>query len=145
MRLNDGGLAIDDQAQERRDPAVTARMIGETSFAFRDRAMTMAEREMNEGTTLSSALERGAANVSGLARTRLNDSIKRLNAARTEFAKAISRGRASNENRWDDNREELVERYNDYVKAQEEALEVAHKAGATVDEPGRLPAPPVLR
>lgn len=117
-----------------RDSRTTARMIGETSFAYRDRAMTMAERELSAGNSLSSSILRGSVNLSGAARTRVDDSVARANAARTELSKAISRARSANEERWEPSRAEVVNRYEDYVKALEEARTAATEGGVRLPD-----------
>lgn len=133
LRNNDGTLSDGRQAAAARDAETTARMIGEASFAYRDRAMSMAESELSSGGQLASSIERGSVNVSGAPRLKLNDSIKRVNEARNEYAKAISRARSANETRWNDSREEVVESYNAYRKALDEAREAAVEGGARLD------------
>lgn len=141
-----GGLPSDGAAsgvgstsganEAKRDSRTTARMIGETSFAFRDRAMTMAERELASGNALGSSILRGSANLSGAARTRVDDGVARANAARTELSKAISRARSANEDRWEPSRAEVVERYEAYVKALEEARAAAVEGGISLPDAG---------
>jgi|GEM_PF-3971089 hypothetical protein len=131
--------------ETRRDSRTTARMIGETSFAYRDRAMTMVERELAAGNALGSSILRGSSALSGAARTRVDDSVARANAARTELSKAISRARSANEGRWESSRSEVVKRYEDYVKALESAREAAIEGGVRLqDDAGTsatIPAP----
>ena len=129
----------------RRDSRTTARMIGETSFAYRDRAMEMVDDELSSGGALGSSILRGAEGLSGAARTRVNDSITRANEARTELSKAVSRARSANESRWDSSRSEVVERYQAYVKALEDARAAAVESGVQLADPAgtsaTIPAP----
>jgi hypothetical protein len=130
------------QANPPRDTQTTARMLGEASFVYRDRAMAMAERELNDGQALGSAIIRNSELLSGEARTQLNDRIIRMNEARTQFAQAISSARAANEPRWEELRRDVVDRYNAYMSAIEEARAAAIRGGQQSQEPGRLlPAP----
>lgn len=123
-----------------RDSRTTARMIGETSFAYRDRAMQMVEGELSGGTALGSSILQGTESLSGTARTRVNDSMTRANEARTELAKAISRARSANESRWNESRSEVAERYEAYSKALEDARAAAVEAG--IQLPGGIATTP---
>lgn len=129
-----GGRAPNDATSPARDSRTTARMIGETSFVYRDRAMTLAERELSEGSSLSSSILRGSETLSGAARTRVNDSVTKANEARTELAKAISRARSANSSRWESSREDVVERYEAYSKALEEARAAATEGGVKLED-----------
>lgn len=126
--------SVPDTTTTARDTRTTARMIGETSFAYRDRAMQMVERELSSGGSLSSSILRGSEALSGAARTRVNDSVTRANEARTELAKAISRARAANENRWESTRSDVVKRYEAYMKALDEARAAATAGGVQLQD-----------
>jgi hypothetical protein len=130
-----------DSGAVQRDSQTTARMIGETSFAYRDRAMQMVEGELSTGSALGSSILQGTESLSGTARTRVNDSMTRANEARTELAKAISRARSANESRWNDSRSEVAERYEAYSKALEDARAAAVEAGIQLPDASATTAP----
>ena len=126
-------------AAPQRDSRTTVRMIGETSFAYRDRAMQMVEGELASGGALGSSILRGTGGLSGPARIRLNESMTDANEARTELAKAISRARSSNESRWNASRSEVAERYEAYAKALENARAAAVEAGIQLPDQAVAP------
>jgi hypothetical protein len=139
----DGGT---DAGAAQRDVRTTVRMIGETSFAYRDRAMAMVEGELSAGGSLGSSILRGVESLSGTARTRVDDNMTRVNEARTELAKAISRARSANESRWNASRSEVAERYEAYAKALADAREAAVEAGVQLPEaPAATPTTPAPR
>jgi hypothetical protein len=85
--------------------------------------------ELSTGGALGSSILQGTEKLSGASRTRVNESMTRANEARTELSKAISRARSANESRWDTSRSEVVERYETYAKALEDARVTAVEAG----------------
>jgi hypothetical protein len=121
------------EAAPRRDAEATARRIGETEFAGRERAMGLVDAELAEGDARSAQIQRAAARLSGVARTRAEAGLRRVNEARAELAKSISRARLVNGARWEGSRAEVVERYEEYVAAVEEA----RGAAGVVEEAAR--------
>jgi hypothetical protein len=77
---------------------------------------------------------RARKSFSDASRTRGNERIIRANEARTELSKAILRARSANESHWDTSRSEVVERYEAYAKALEDARAAAVEAGVQLPD-----------
>lgn len=131
-----------DSSEPARGADTVARMVGETSFAYRDRAVSLLERELAAADVRGAAIRRGASGLSGAARIETDEAVRRINEARAELAKAISRARAADEARWTGSRREAGERLVALAAALEAAGATAIEGGARLRPASAAAAPP---
>lgn len=131
-----------DSVEPARGADTVARMVGETSFAYRDRAVALLERELAAADARCAAIRRGATGLSGAARIETDEAVRRVNEARAELAKAISRARSANEERWTESRREAAERLVALAAALETAAKSALEGGARLRPASAGAAPP---
>ena len=107
--------------------------IAATGFASRDQAIGIAERGANEGRTIAGAIESSASRLQTDARADVEKAMRKADQARDRLNQAIERGRNSTEGRWDNAREDLSDRYEQYANALEKARDTAVGNGARLD------------
>lgn len=103
--------------------------IESTEFENRDLAITMAESGVTEGKQIVLALRTNGATTTPEARKDLDKAIRKVEQAEQKLNGAITGSRNATQARWDDAREELADRYEDYAEALEDAREVAVDGG----------------
>ncbi len=104
-----------------------------TAFAARDQALNIAERGANEGRMIAGAIESGASRLEAEARSDVEKAMVKANQARDRLNQAIERGRNATERRWDNARDELAERYEEFADSLEKARDTAVEKGARLD------------
>lgn len=107
--------------------------IEAADFAAREQALSIAERGASEGRTIAGAIENGSGGLQVEARNDLDKAMRKADQARGRLNQAIERGRNSTEGRWDNAREELSTRYEQYANALEKARDTAVGNGARLE------------
>lgn len=121
-------LNRDNAVAMRLNTTTTTRDIESAEFVNHERAINMAEAGVNQGKQIVLALRTGTT-ADTEARKDVDQAIRKVEQAERELNGAITDGRAATASRWDDAREELAERYEDYADALEDAREVAVDGG----------------
>ncbi len=117
-------LNRDNAVAMRLNTRTTTRDIESAEFANRDRAINMAESGMSQGKQIVLALRTGTTTDAD-GRKDIDKAIREVEQAERELNGAITESRGATAARWDNAREELAERYEEYAEALEDAHAVA--------------------
>lgn len=117
----------------RLDPHAATNAIEATDYASREQAIAIAERGSAEGRMIAGAIENSSARLEASARADVEKAARKAEEARTRLEQAIQHGRDSTERRWDNARENISERYQQFSNALEKARETAVEKGARLE------------
>lgn len=126
-------------AETRLDVAATTQNLRTSTLSTRDEPLRLAERSSLAGQTYLGMIERRSIALQGDSRQKVGDALRDARAARLELDKAISRARAANSARWDDAREDVIKRYENYSQALATAREAAVEGGTRFETPRQAP------
>lgn len=103
------------------DPA--ALELSRSTFDNREKVLALLERNAALRTDIIDTIKVGTAELTGDARTRANDAVRRINEAGAELETTITSARTASEFTWDDIRAELTRTYSAYTTAVREGLQ----------------------
>ncbi len=98
-------------------------------YEVRDSAVAFAREGRERGQAIAEAVKTRSADLRESAQQRVEKAMDNVDKARDRLDSAITKAGDATENRWDNAREELAERYEQFAEALDEARETALKAG----------------